>query len=229
MTEFDHFNTKLFKFLKDLKANNNRDWFKERKDRYEDDLRTPVLDFVRSMEDPLLTISPHFVASDKKSGGSLMRIYRDTRFGKDKTPYKTNAGIHFKHEEGKDVHAPGYYLHLDNNECFLGLGMWGPETKILFKIRTAIVDDPDAYKKIINAKKFKSTFELGGSSLKRAPKGFDPEDPMIIELRRKSFIAVKNYSKKELTSPGFKKLLIADMKTGNAFVKFLCECIDIPF
>ena len=229
MTEFDHFSSSLFSFLKDLEANNNRDWFNARKDKYEDKIRTPALEFVRSMEDPLLNISPHFMASDKKSGGSLLRIYRDLRFGKDKRPYKNNVGIQFKHEDGKDIHAPGYYLHLANDGCFLGLGMWGPATKVLFKIRTRIVEDPKAYNKIINAKAFKDTFELKGTSLKRAPKGFDPNDPMIMELRRKSFIAIKFYTKKEITQKGFKKQITKDFKTGNAFMNFLCECVEIPF
>ena len=229
MTEFDHFNKNLFKYLKDLEANNEREWFKSRKELYEDRVRTPALDFVRSIDDEMHVFAPHFVADDRKSGGSLLRVYRDTRFSKNKTPYKTHVGIQFKHEEGKDIHAPSYYIHLSNKECLMGIGMWSPETKVLFKIRTKIIDEADRYKKIINSKTFTNDFVMGGESLKRAPKGFDPEDPMIIELRRKSLIAIKTYTKKETVSSGFKDLILKDMKKGNAFMKFLCEAIDVPF
>ena len=229
MAKFDSFDKSIFTFLSKLEKNNNRDWFNENKGDYEAKLREPALDFVRTMDAHMDKISPHFVASDKKSGGSLMRIYRDTRFSKDKTPYKTNVGIHFKHEEGKDVHAPGYYLHLANDGNFLGVGMYGPETAVLTKVRTKIVNEPDRYKKIINAKKFKDTFDLGGSSLKRAPKGFDKDHPLVDELKRKSFIAVCDLTKKEVTSDGFVKLVTQKFKAATPLMEFLCEAVEVDF
>ena len=100
------------------------------------------------MGERLPGISKHLTAIPKRSGGSLMRVYRDTRFSRDKTPYKTNIGIQFRHEQGKDVHAPGLYFHLDRNECFLGVGMWHPEREALAAIRQAIVDDPKAWRRV---------------------------------------------------------------------------------
>ena len=129
MPKFAGFPPQTLKFLKELERNNNREWFQANKSRYEDVVLEPALDFITTMGPKLHAISDHFVAIPKRMGGSLMRVYRDTRFGKDKTPYKTNIGIQFRHELGRDVHAPGYYLHIDNTGCFLAAGI--PRTSLL--------------------------------------------------------------------------------------------------
>ncbi len=117
----------FFEFLEQLAANNNRPWFAKNKSRYEEQVLGPALEFIRAFQPRLKKIAPHFVASDRRMGGSLMRIYRDTRFAKDAKPYKTNVGIQFRHELGRDVHAPGFYVHIAPGECFLALGLWRPE------------------------------------------------------------------------------------------------------
>ena len=147
--EFQRFEPSLGKFLKDLKKNNNRPWFQANKDRYEREVLEPALAFIRAMGPKLRKISPFFVASDSRVGGSLMRIYRDTRFGKDKTPYKTNVGIQFRHERGRDVHAPGFYVHLEPGECFLALGVWKPDRDALELIRQAILERPEPWKRML--------------------------------------------------------------------------------
>ena len=138
---------KLFKFLTDLAKNNNRPWFEENKDRFEKDLREPLLGFIEDFSEHLEKLSRHFEAEPKKVGGSLFRIYRDVRFSKDKSPYKTNAGVHFRNERAKDVHAPGYYLHLDPKESFIGVGIWHPDTATAVRIRKAILEKSNAWKK----------------------------------------------------------------------------------
>lgn len=138
---FTGFPRDSIKFFKELSKNNNRDWFAENKPRYEESVLNPALRLVIDIEGPLKKVSPHFLAVSKKSGGSLMRIYRDTRFSKDKTPYKTNLGVHFRHETGKDVHAPGFYFHVDPKEVFVGAGIWRPDSKALNQIRVLIDDD----------------------------------------------------------------------------------------
>ena len=109
---FAGFPKDTLRFLADLSKNNDRDWFADNKDRYESAFVEPSLEFIAAMEKPLKKISPFLVAAPKKQSGSLMRIYRDVRFSKNKNPYKTNIGIQFRHEAGKDVHAPGLYVHL---------------------------------------------------------------------------------------------------------------------
>src|SRR5215471_15655464 len=141
------FGPELFSFLADLRANNNRDWFAANKQRYEEQLLEPALAFINAFGPRLEKISPHFRADARPSGGSLFRIYRDTRFSKDKSPYKTNVGIHFRHERAKDAHAPGYYLHIGPGEVFVGGGIWRPDTETATAIREAIVADPEHWKR----------------------------------------------------------------------------------
>ena len=117
----------LFDFLRDLRDNNDREWFAANKGRYVTDVRDPMLGFIADFAAPLAEISPHFVADPRANGGSLFRIYRDTRFSRDKTPYKTNVGAHFRHAAGKDAHAPGFYLHLEPGMCFAACGVWRPD------------------------------------------------------------------------------------------------------
>ncbi|MGI9257968.1 MAG: DUF2461 domain-containing protein, partial [Gammaproteobacteria bacterium] len=128
---FAGFPAQTAKFLTELANNNARDWFNVNKQRYEDHVLEPALTFINAMEPRIEKISPHFLAVAKRTGGSLMRVYRDTRFSKDKTPYKTNIGIQFRHELGKDVHAPGFYLHIQPKNCFLGAGIWRPDSDAL--------------------------------------------------------------------------------------------------
>jgi len=220
---------KAFRFLSDLADNNDREWFAANKQRYEDDLREPVLQFVRDFAPYLADISPFFRADARKSGGSMFRIYRDTRFSRDKSPYKTHTGVQFRHERGKDAHCPGYYLHLQPREIFMGLGIWHPDGETLTAIRSAIDADSERWKKITRAKGFTGTFELAGDSLKRAPKGYDVDHPLIEDLKRKDFIAVTRLTQKQVTSKAFVKDFAKLCKKGSPLVEFLCHAIDVPF
>jgi uncharacterized protein (TIGR02453 family) len=165
MTEFEGFRPTLFEFLEQLADNNNRPWFQANKGRYERDVREPSLAFIRAFPPRLKKISPFFVASDRRVGGSLMRVYRDTRFAKDGKPYKTNVGIQFRHEQGQDIHAPGFYVHIAPDECFLAIGLWRPDPVSLAQIRQAIVEWPDRWRRARDDKKFRQHFSLEGDSL----------------------------------------------------------------
>jgi uncharacterized protein (TIGR02453 family) len=223
------FSPALFTYLRDLKKNNDRDWFKANKARYDEAVLEPALAFIEDFEPHLHAISPHFVADPRPVGGSLFRIYRDTRFAKDKSPYKTHTGIHFRHELAKSAHAPGFYLHLEPGQVFLGAGIWRPDTEPLAQIRTAIAEDPDRWKKTTRAKKFADRYELGGDSLKRPPAGFDPGHPLIDELKRKDFIAVRTLTDKGACSRGFLEETAADFAAAGPLVHFLCDATGVPF
>ena len=108
-----HFGREMFEFLADLALNNNREWFHANKARYESVVRGWLVTFVEDFGERLREVSPHMVADPRPTGGSIFRIYRDVRFAKDKSPYKTQAAVHFRHKAGKDAHAPGVYLHLE--------------------------------------------------------------------------------------------------------------------
>jgi len=230
MTQTPHFSPKLFGFLRDLAANNNREWFQANKERYEDTVREPARQFISDFGPHLEKVSPHFDADPRTVGGSLFRIYRDTRFAKDKTPYKTHTGIQFRHKAAKDVHAPGFYLHLAPSEIFFGAGIWHPDSATLKQIRSAIDSDPKRWKRAISGKRFLNAgYALAGDSLKRAPKGYDPEHPQIEDLRRKDFIAVTALTQRKVTSATFQKDLATLCRDGSSLVKFLCEAIEVSF
>jgi uncharacterized protein (TIGR02453 family) len=227
--EEEHFRPGLFAFEKELARNNRRDWFEKNKSRYEDEVKDPSLRFISDFGPHLRKISPHFLAIPKTVGGSLFRIYRDVRFSKDKSPYKTHVGIHFRHKAYRDAHAPGFYLHLEPAQCFVGMGIWHPDGPTLKKIRDAIVANPAAWKRASRGKKFSSRFDLAGDSLKRPPRGYDPEHPLIDDLRRKDFIAVANLSQKQVTSAGFLGEFVDLCKAGSPLVKYLCAATGVTF
>ena len=224
-----YFTTQGMHFLAQLEKNNNRDWFHENKSNYEKLIRTPSLNFIDDMENDLSHISPHFLAVAKKVGGSLMRVHRDVRFSKDKSPYKTNIGIQFRHEVGKDVHAPGFYLHVEPGECFIGAGIWKPDSTALGKIRDAIVERDKVWLSAINDKKFKKNFVLAGESLKTAPRGFDKAHPLIEDLRRKDFIAISHVDDKTVLSKNFKQFVAQRFSEAELYVDFLCKALMLRF
>jgi uncharacterized protein (TIGR02453 family) len=177
------FQPDLFQFLGELKRHNNREWFARNKERYHQVVVEPAMEFISGFAPQLARLSPHFVADASPTRGSLFRIYRDTRFSADKSPYKTHIGIHFLHEKGKDVHAPLFYLHLEPDGCFAAAGVWHPDSRTLTSIRMAIAAQPAQWKKATRK------VELEGECLVRPPKGFSPEHPCIEDLKRKDFVA----------------------------------------
>jgi len=224
-----HFSPKLFKFLKELRKNNDREWFRENKDRYECDARNPLLEFIGDFGPILNKISPNFVADPRPTGGSMFRIYRDVRFAKDKSPYKTHAAAQFRHKMGRNVHAPGFYLHLEPGQVFAGAGLWRPDPKSLAKIRDAIVDNPKAWKRVKSNKTFKAVCNLGGESLKRPPKGYDPNHPLIEDLKRKDFVVSTEFTEKAATSPGFIEKYAEVCRAAAPFMKFLTLAIELEW
>lgn len=226
---YARFNSETIRFLEQLAANNNREWFQQHKSRYEEQVLDVALRFIQSMQDPLAGIAPHFVAVPTRVGGSLMRVYRDTRFSKDKTPYKTNIGIQFRHEQAKDVHAPGYYVHIAPDSAFLGVGMWRPDSEPLRRIRERIVARPAEWQRALNHRSFKRHFELGGESLLRPPRGFDKDHECIDDIRRKSFIAVKEIGTSDCLKPQFQRSVETSFKTAEPFMRFLCEAVGVRF
>ncbi|MCL2309202.1 MAG: DUF2461 domain-containing protein [Proteobacteria bacterium] len=223
------FTRNTFQFLTELEANNNRPWFTENKPRYEALVREPALDFIDAMATRLKKFAPHFRADARKVGGSLMRVYRDTRYANDKTPYKTNIGIQFRHELGKDVHAPGFYVHIANNECFFAAGCWHPEADVLWKIRNAVALDPEQWFEARDDKKFNKCWALDGDTLIRPPRGFAADHVAIDDLKRKDFIAVAPLSKEETISADFVKLTARRFSETAPLMRFLCKALEVQF
>lgn len=227
-----YFTSAVFKFLRELEENNDRPWFEANKERYIATIREPAKEFIADFEPRLTNISDHFIADTRTNGGSLMRPYRDTRFSKDKTPYKTNVGIQFRHEIGKDVHAPGFYLHLEPGACFAGVGMWRPEAKVSRKIRDAIFDDPDGWRKATKLKAFTGTWDLSVEDedrLKRVPKEYGDDFVYADDVRMKSFIAGSRLTQKTVTSASFDDDLARLFAKASDLTRFLCRAVGLPF
>ena len=229
-TLFRGFPKDSLSFLVELNNNNNRGWFQANKQRYEDLIRTPALFFIEEMGSHISTrLSKNFLAVPKKIGGSLMRVYRDTRFAKDKTPYKTNVGIQFRHVHGKDVHAPGFYVHLEPGNCFLGAGIWRPESHSLLKIREFIADNPNSWKNAIKHRTFKKNWSFIGDSLIRPPRGFDKDHPMLEELKRKSFIARHSFDDGRIYEASFSDYAVKYFRQTAEVMDYLCYAIEVNY
>ncbi|MGC2047172.1 MAG: DUF2461 domain-containing protein [Gallionella sp.] len=224
-----YFSKQTFNFLEALAENNNREWFDAHQQEYEDAVRTPALTFISDMADEMPAVSPHFRALSKKAGGSLMRIHRDIRFGKDKAPYKTNIGIQFRHEVGKDIHAPGYYLHIEPGGCFVGVGLWRPDADALFKIREAIVKNGDAWVAARDDNTFNKHFTLEGDTLANAPRGYPKDHPLVEDLKRKDFISLAELREATVTSKNFHPQVVERFRQAAPYMRFLCNALALRF
>jgi len=228
--DFTGFSPSFLRFFRELAKNNERIWFNANKVRYKVEVVEPISQFIEALAPRLEKISPHYVADPRPNGGSMFRIYRDVRFGKDKRPYKENAGVHLRHARGRDAHAPGFYVHLSPKEVFYGGGIWYPPGPHLKKIREAIRDDPGPWKKVATNKKIMERCGgVRGDGLVRPPKGFDADEPFIEDLKRKSFFAMSNATPKSIESEGFLDEVTQSMKTAKPLMKFVCEALDVPF
>jgi len=224
-----YFSDATFDFLRMLSQNNNRDWFNAHKSDYETQVREPARAFIRAMQPELARFAPRFVADDRKLGGSLMRIYRDIRYSRNKLPYKTNIGIQFRHERGKDVHAPGFYLHIEAHEAFVGTGIWHPDGETVKKIRTYIDTHPTRWQEALRDKPFTQVFHMGGDSLKRPPRGYAIDHPLIEELKRKDFIAIAPLLPELILEDDLVGFIGGYFERAIPLMEQLCRATGTPF
>jgi len=229
MSGNEHFRPELFEFLRELRENNNKEWFAANRERYETNVLQPLLGFISDFGPRLHEISPNFVADPRKSGGSMFRIHRDTRFSRDKTPYKTNAGAQFNHVKGKNVHSPGFYIHLEPDNVFAGNGIWHPDSKTLAKIRDRIVAHPNRWREAISGKSFTDMCTLSGDSLNRHPRGYDTDHPLIEDLKRKDFISLTPFAEADACSPDFLDRFTQACRAAAPFVEFLTTAVGLEW
>ncbi|MBI5495583.1 MAG: DUF2461 domain-containing protein [Deltaproteobacteria bacterium] len=218
-----HFTRELFQFLAELSFNNDRAWFAANKERYEQHVRAPLLAFITDVQAPLARINRQLVADPRPVGGSMFRIHRDTRFSKDKAPYKTHAAAQFRHRAGADVHAPGLYLHLEPGRCFAGGGIWHPDADPLRAIRQYIHGHPRAWDRLLA-----DSPPLEGDMLARVPAGYAKDHRHATDLRRKDFIVSVAVSDARVCAPGFMDEFLAACRTVNPLVRTLCTALGVP-
>ena len=228
---FSGFPKDFFAFFRELKTHNERVWFEANKQRFRDSVQAPMSAFIAAMAPRLKKVSKNFIADPKPNGGSMFRIYRDVRFAKDKRPYKEHAACHFRHAAGKDVHAPGFYMHFGANEVYFGGGMYMPESDALGKIRDAIVQKPAAWKAVNANKDFVKAFGGLGEDdvLTRAPRGYDPDHPLIEDIKRKSFFAMHEADMKLAASSKLVDAVAGTFKAASPLMKFLCTAVGVTF
>ncbi len=221
----------LFRFLRELRENNNKEWFADNRPRFREVVQMPMVGFIETMAPWLAENAPAFVADTRLNGGSLFRIYRDIRFSADKTPYKTNVGCHFRHRAGKDAHAPGFYVHMAPDEVFLGGGIWSPPTSVLNEIRDAIVEDPRRWRAIQRAPAF--TEVLGGlrdaDSLKNAPRGYPSDHPCVDDLKRRSLFAFASCSEAQVCAEDFPGRVKEAFAALSPLMKFMVNSLGLDW
>ena len=224
-----YFTPATFRFLRALDRHNSREWFQTHKDDYERHVREPFLQLITDLQAPLAKISPHYRADPRKNGGSLFRIFRDTRFSHNKLPYKPWQGARFFHERRHEIPAPSFYLHLQPGDCFAGGGMWHPEPDALKHIRSFLADNPQAWKRATRSKTFREQLELGGESLQRPPRGYDPAHELIDDLKRKDFVASASFSEELACSAELLPWLGATFRQVAPLVDYLCAAQELDF
>jgi len=220
-----HFGPELFGFLVELALHNDREWFQSNKDFYASAVKAPLLSFIDAFAPALGRISSNFDASAR----SMFRIHRDVRFSKDKSPYKTHAAAHFRHRAGKDVHAPGFYLHIEPGQCFVGGGMWQPPSDALARIRQHIARKPEVWRRVLEAPAFRRGTELHGESLQRPPRGYDPEHPMIEHIKRKDFVAVVELADDDILAGNVVQRVERACRQVAPLNQILCTAVGVPF
>ena len=212
-----------FAFFRELAEHNDRAWFEKNKERYHREVRDPLLRFVADFGAKLPKLSKHMLADPRPVGGSLFRIYRDTRFAKDKSPYKTHAGVTFRHEEGRDVHGPIFYLHIEPGRVFAAAGLWHPPPETLKQIRDAIVEKPERWRRAIAG----LAIDPGSDSLRRVPRGYDPEHPCADFLRHKSFTASTDFTQAQACAPDFLARYADACRKNVRLMEFLTNAVGL--
>jgi uncharacterized protein (TIGR02453 family) len=218
-----------FAFLRALARNNNREWFTANKQRYLDHVRDPLLQFVAEFGPHLARISKHMVVDPRPVGGSLFRIHRDTRFSRDKRPYKTAAGLSFRHATGREVHGPVFYLHLEPGGVFMAAGMWHPEPEPLALVRDAIVAAPRRWQRVRNSRQLTLDEGHDGDRLKRPPRGYDPEHRFIEDLKRRSFTSSTALTEKQACAPDFLDRFAKACQQKAPLMAFLTSAVGLPW
>jgi len=203
-------------FLRELKLNNNRDWFNENKQRF-NSIQSGVKEFANEVNESLKK-------SDDIEKLKIFRIYRDLRFSKDKTPYKKNIGMAF--HRAKPELRGGYYLEISADESFIAVGFWNPNKEDLFRIRKEIEVDGQEFKSVINHNKIKDVWgDIKGEEVKTSPKGFKSEHEYIDLIKKKQFIFIKNLKEEEILDKNFQKQLISYFVSIRPFFDYMSEIL----
>jgi uncharacterized protein (TIGR02453 family) len=221
---FEGFPQEGIDFLKHLKRNNNRLWFEKHRQEYESSIKLPMQSLIASLHPHFQRFAPECEIDPKRS---LFRIYRDVRFSKDKTPYKTHAAAHFVlRGKPKGVEGSGYYLHIEPGEVYIGGGIYMPDNDQLRGIRRAIANQSEKFLSILCLPKFKKIFgKLKGEKLQRVPKGYEPDHPMAEWLKHKQFFVWIEWPESKCLKEKFVAEIAEVYEAATPLVRFLNEAM----
>ncbi|MGV3708992.1 MAG: DUF2461 domain-containing protein [Gemmatimonas sp.] len=226
---FAGFRPTALTFLKGLKKNNRKEWFEEHRDGYEREIKRPLLALIEEVDVLLAGFAPEIIGSPRKS---MFRIYRDVRFSKDKSPYKTHAAAWFYHRDGgssvgsEAAHGgAGFYIHIEPEGSFMGGGIWMPPRPVLNRIRQNIADDYQGFEDIVHSTRFRKLFgDLEKEAmLSRPPRGFAPDHPAGDWLRYQSFTAGRKLTQEEVMSPKLPQILARYYEAMTPLIRWLNE------
>lgn len=225
-----YFSEETFAFLFDLDVFNSRAWMDANRHRYERYVKQPLYDFCDDLAGPLhRQVSPQLVSIGAIKGGSVFQIHRDTRFSDDKTPYKTNAGAWFAHEDSADASTPlpGIYLHLEPGNCFMAAGIYRPPTATLNAVRDKIVATPGAWTRARNAVE-DAGFALMGEQLRTAPRGYPRDHRHIEDLRRTSYVARRGFDEPDAVADDFLDRFMDWSADTLPLLRFVARAVGAP-
>jgi len=220
---FEGFPKEAIRFFKQLKKNNNRDWFNAHKAEYEDFVKLPMQSMIASLQPLMANLAPEIEVHPRRS---MFRIYRDIRFSKNKLPYKTHLAAVF-HRKGHWEQSAGYYVHIEPGGVYVGGGVYMPDSQQLKKIRAAIAERSDEFLSIVDDRTFKKKFKvLQGDKLLRNPVGVSTDHPMIEWLKYKQFYTGVEWNEAESYSPKFVDKVLVIYKDLLPLIRFLNKALE---
>jgi len=221
---FEGFPKEGIEFMRRLKRNNNRPWFEKHKADFEQDVKFPMQCLISSLQPYFESFAPEFDVNPKRS---IFRIYRDIRFSKDKTPYKTHVAAHFVlRGKPKGLEGSGYYIHIEPGEVFVGGGIYMPDNDQLKKIRRAITTRQDEFLGIVRKKSFVKRFKaIEGNRLQRVPRGFEEDHPMAEWLKLKQFFVGVEWEESKCFKASFVDDVAGAFEDASPLVRFLNDAM----
>src|SRR5437867_5040670 len=215
---FPGFPNQGIQFLRSLKRNNNREWFQKNRDVYETCVKQPVHDLILALAQEFSRFAPEMAASPKISA---YRLHRDTRFSKDKSPYKTHLAAVFPHKELDKHGGAGFYVHVSPGDVFVGGGLYMPAPEDLNAVREHIAANTKEFREIVEARSFRRIFgELSGEQLQRVPRGFRADHPAAPYLKFKQFLAGRSADPALATKPAFFEFVVESLEAMTPFIRF---------
>ncbi|MGI8744076.1 MAG: DUF2461 domain-containing protein [Bryobacteraceae bacterium] len=216
---FPGFPPEAIQFFRGLARNNNRDWFQPRKERFETHIKEPMVNLVTALNSELAKFAPEYVSDPKKA---IFRIYRDTRFSADKTPYKDHIAASFSRRGLEKTGAGGFYFSVNHKEIEIAGGIYHPPPETMLAVRTHIAETHERFRRILSNRKLRQVLgELRGSELSRVPKGFDPSHAAADLIRKKDWILFVSLDPELATSPRLFDEIVTRFRAASPLLEYL--------